>query len=88
MVPFRDFILRWVLPKDEKTLWNLIALMEITKLILAAVFIYTLATSLSQTDLVKLLRCIMFTAIAFIFIFFLSVIQYLMAIEFNTRKKV
>ncbi len=86
IVPFRDFILSWVVPKDREALNNFLALMELTKMLVAVVFVIALSFSLVQTDFLKMVRCMMFTAIAFIFIWFISTLQYLMAIEFNTRK--
>ena len=87
MIPFRRFFLIWVLPKDRETLNDWLALMEVTKIIVALIFVASLAMTLAQTEFVRMVRSTMFTAIVFVFIWFLSITQYLMAIEFNTRKE-
>ncbi len=87
MIPFRKFFLIWVLPKDRETLNDWLALMEITKIIVALIFVASLAMTLMQTEFVRMVRSTMLTAMVFIFIWFLAIVQYLMAIEFNTRKE-
>ncbi len=82
----KAFLLSWVLPKDRETLETWLALLEATKLILALLFIVSLFYTLLQADLTKIIRCTLFSILTFIFLWFLVAVQYLMAIEYNTRK--
>lgn len=85
MVPLRGFLLGWVLPKDRETLYDWLALIEGSSVLVSLLFVFSLAAALVQTELVAMIRYAIFSFVSLVFLSFLTVLQYLMAIEFNTR---
>jgi hypothetical protein len=85
MLPLRGFLLSWVLPKDRETLYDWLALIEGSSVLISLFFVLSLALSLVQTELVSMIRYAIFSFVSLVFLSFLTVMQYLMAIEFNTR---
>ena len=84
---FRNFILKWILPKNEGTLRAWLVAIELFNFILSFFVLVFLVLTLVARELlwtvkfgIMLLMCV--TGLST-----LNVMQYLLAIEFNTRKR-
>ena len=82
-----DFVLGWILPKDEETLRAWLAAIELFNFVLSFfVLVFLVLTLVAREPLwtvkfgIMLLMCVAGLST-------LNVMQYLLAIEFNTRKR-
>lgn len=82
----REFILSWILPRNEKTLHDWLIIIELFNVLLSFfVLLFLVLTLLAQ----ELLQALKFGILLLMFIMGLSTLnlmQYLLTIEFSTRK--
>jgi hypothetical protein len=87
MGDFKEFILSWVIPKDEETLRTWLFVIELFDVVLSLFILILAVLTLVTTDLLWVLK---FGIILIFFVIGLSTLnlmQYLLQIEFNTRKR-
>jgi len=84
---FRNFVLGWILPRDGRTLRTWLVAIELFNIVLSFFMLVFLVLTLVARELlwtvkfgIMLLMCV--TGLST-----LNVMQYLLAIEFNTRKR-
>jgi len=83
----REFLLKWVLPRDARQLNDWLYWLELGSIALSLVFLYFFVHALLTSDNGVFLKDAFFAGFSFLGLSFTVVLQYLLAIEFNTRKK-
>jgi len=84
---FRDFVLRWILPKDEETLQLWLTAIELFNIILSFFVLVFLVLTLLAREVLWTLKFGVVLLMCAVGLSTLSVMQYLLALEFNTRKR-
>jgi ABC-type bacteriocin/lantibiotic exporter with double-glycine peptidase domain len=85
MGSFKEFVLSWIIPKDEETLRTWLFIIELFNVILSIFTLALVVLTLTATDVVWVVKfgvMLMFFAIG---LATLNLMQYLLQIEFNTR---
>jgi hypothetical protein len=81
------FLLRWILPKDEKTLHRWLVIIELFNILLSFFVLLLLVLTLVSWDSVWVFKFGVLLLVFVIGLSTLNIMQYLLAVEFNTRKK-
>jgi predicted lysophospholipase L1 biosynthesis ABC-type transport system permease subunit len=84
---FREFMLKWILPRDEETLHNWLVIIESFNVVLSLFVLALLVLTLIASELIWSIKFGVVLVMFVIGLSTLNVMQYLLAIEFNTRKK-
>lgn len=84
----RKLFLKWVLPENRKQLDDWLYCLEIGNFIISLVFLYFFANALLVESNSLFFRHAFIALTAFIALSFSTVLQYLLALEMNSRKKV
>ena len=82
-----EFLVGWVLPKDRATLVRWLAWIELGNIVLSVICLLSLVALLLARDLEWILKWGALSLIMMVFLSTATVVQYLLAIEFNGRKK-
>ncbi|MFH0836266.1 MAG: hypothetical protein V1834_03840 [Candidatus Micrarchaeota archaeon] len=83
----RDFLLKWVLPKDKKQLNDWLYLLELGSIVVSVVFIAFFIAGLLADNAFALIRFAFIALFSFLALSVTIILQYLLAIEFNSRKR-
>lgn len=84
---FKDFILSWVLPSDEGTLRTWLVIIELFNIVLSLFILFLVALTLIAAELLWTVKFGIMLIMCIIGLSTLNLMQYLLAIEFNTRKR-
>ena len=76
-----------ILPEDKKTLDRWLTQLNLTVMILAVPFVVSVVLMLLAGDMLNFMRFGFLAVIILICASVLTVLEYLLAIEFNTRRK-
>lgn len=82
-----ESILKWILPKDEKTLHRWLVAVELFNVLLSFFVLVLLVLTLLSWELLWVVKFGILLIVFIIGLSTLNIIQYLLAIEFNTRRK-
>ncbi|MEM3555776.1 MAG: hypothetical protein QXF56_03615 [Candidatus Micrarchaeia archaeon] len=82
-----EFILKWILPKDERTLHRWLVAIELFNVLLSFFVLVLLVLTLIAWDPIWAFKFGVLLLVFVIGLSTLNVMQYLLAVEFNTRKK-
>ncbi len=83
---FKEFTLSWVLPKDEGTLKNWLFIIELFNIVLSLFTLLLVVLTLTATDILWAMKFGVMLVFSVIGLSTLNLMQYLLQIEFNTRK--
>ncbi|MEW6329016.1 MAG: hypothetical protein AB1468_02760 [Candidatus Micrarchaeota archaeon] len=82
-----EILVGWVLPKDKATLVRWLAWIELWNIALSVILLASLVALLFARELEWILKWGALSLLLVIFLSTATVAQYLLAIEFNGRKK-
>jgi hypothetical protein len=86
MGSFKEFVLGWILPKDEETLRTWLFVIELFNVVLSIFTLILVLLTLTATDFVWVMKFGIMLIVMIIGLSTLNLMQYLLQIEFNTRK--
>jgi hypothetical protein len=82
---FKNFVLSWILPKDEETLRTWLLVIELFDIVLSIFALLLVVLTLIATDLLWTIKFGVMLIVMIIGLSTLNLMQYLLQIEFNTR---
>ncbi|NYZ76463.1 hypothetical protein H0N98_04390 [Candidatus Micrarchaeota archaeon] len=82
---FKNFVLNWILPKDEETLRTWLLVIELFDIALSIFALFLVVLTLIATDLLWTIKFGVMLIVMIIGLSTLNLMQYLLQIEFNTR---
>ncbi|NYZ79167.1 hypothetical protein H0N99_03380 [Candidatus Micrarchaeota archaeon] len=85
---FKDFILSWVIPKDEETLRTWLFIIELFNIILSFFTLVLMVLTLITRNFLWTVKFGVMLTVFIIGLSTLNLMQYLLQIEFNTRKDI
>lgn len=83
----REWVKDIIMPKSEEVLLNHLFITEAINVFISIIFILTVVGLLFSSELLWVLKFGTLTLISLIFLSTSTIVQYLIIIEFNTRKK-
>lgn len=86
MGDFKEFVLSWVLPKDEETLRTWLFIIELFNILLSFFTLVLIVLTLVTRNFLWLIKFGVMLIFFIIGLSTLNLMQYLLQIEFNTRK--
>jgi|SRR5271157_378687 len=88
MGSFKEFVLSWVIPKDEETLRNWLFIIELFNIVMSVFSLILVVLTLTATDLLWTIKFSIMLVVFIVGLSTLNLMQYLLQIEFNTRKDI
>jgi len=82
-----ETLVGWVLPKDRATLVRWLAWIELGNVVLSVILLLSIVALLLARELEWILKWSALSVILLVFLSTATIAQYLLAIEFNGRKK-
>ena len=82
-----EFLVGWVLPKDKVTLHRWLAWLELGNIVLSLILLASLVVLLTAREFEWILKWGVLSLVLLVFLSTSTLVQYLLAIEFNGRKK-
>jgi hypothetical protein len=86
MGSFKEFVLGWILPRDEETLRTWLFVIELFNVLLSLFSLLLVVLTLITTDLLWAVKFGVMLIVMIIGLSTLNLMQYLLQIEFNSRK--
>jgi len=83
----REFVLKWILPKDEKTLRDWLFIIELFNILLSLFMLLLVVLMIYANDFLWVIKFGVLLMMFVIGLSTLNLMQYLLAVEFNTRDK-
>jgi len=84
----REFVLKWILPKDEKTLRDWLFIIELFNILLSLFMLLLVVLMIYANDFLWVIKFGVLLMMFAIGLSTLNLMQYLLAVEFNTRDKI
>ena len=87
MSRIREFVLKWILPSDEKTLRDWLFIIELFNILLSLFMLLLVVLMIYANDFLWVIKFGVLLMMFVIGLSTLNLMQYLLTIEFNTRDK-
>lgn len=84
---FKEFVLGWILPKDEETLRTWLFVIELFSIVLSLFSLLLVVLTLTTADFLWAIKFGVMLLVMIVGLSTLNIMQYLLQIEFNTRKR-
>jgi len=88
MSSIREFVLKWILPSDEKTLRDWLFIIELFNILLSLFMLLLVVLMIYANDFLWVIKFGVLLIMFVIGLSTLNLMQYLLTIEFNTRDKI
>jgi hypothetical protein len=84
----REFVLKWILPSDEASLTTWLVIIELFNIVLSIFMLALVVLTLVADELLWSIKFGVVLIMCAIGLSTLNIMQYLLAIEFNTRRRI